>query len=83
MFSIKYLGAFLDETLSGDQHCFELSKTLARANGLLAKARHYAPKELKSMYYALFSSHITYGSQIWGQTNNALYKEYFDYKKQL
>ena len=75
--SIKYLGVFLDETLSGDQHCFELSKILARANGILAKARHYAPEELKSMYHALFSSHINYGSQIWGLTNNAYTQKIF------
>ena len=68
--AIKYLGVYLDETLSGDQHCIELSKILARANGMLAKARHYAPSELKSMYHALFSSHVNYGSLVWGQTNN-------------
>ena len=68
--TIKYLGVYLDETLSGEQHCIGLSKTLARANGMLAKARHYVPDELKSMYHALFSSHINYGLQVWGQTNN-------------
>ena len=66
--AIKYLGVYLDETLTGDQHCNILSKTLSRANGVLAKARHYAPRELRSMYYALFSSHLNYGSQVWGQT---------------
>ena len=75
--AIKYLGVYLDETLSGDQHCIELSKKLARANGLLAKARHYAPDEIKSMYHALFSSHMNYGSQVWGQTNNASAKKVF------
>ena len=53
--AIKYLGVHLDETLSGNTHCIELSKKLSRANGILAKARHYAPNELKSMYHALFS----------------------------
>ena len=61
---------YLDETLSGEHHCIGLSKTLARVNGMLAKARHYAPNELKSMYHALFSSHINYGLQVLGQTNN-------------
>ena len=75
--AIKYLGVYLDETLSGDQHCLELSKKLARANGMLAKARHYAPDEIKSMYHALFSSHINYGSQIWGLTNNPCVKKVF------
>ena len=68
--AIKYLGIYLDETLSGDHQCIELSKKLSRANGLLAKIRHYAPGEILSIYHALFSSHLKYGSQVWGQTNN-------------
>ena len=72
--AIKYLGVYLDETLSGDHHCKELSKILSRANGMLSKARHYAPEELKSMYHALFSSHLTYGLQVWGQTKESLRK---------
>ena len=75
--AIKYLGVYLDETLSGNCHCVELSKKLSRANGILAKARHYAPNELKSMYHALFSSHINYGSQVWGLTNNDCVKKVF------
>ena len=38
---IKYLGIYLDETLSGKTHCDELTKKLNRANGILAKSRHY------------------------------------------
>ena len=68
--AIKYLGVHLDETLSGDEHCNKLYKVLSRINGMLSKARHYVPGELKSMYHSLFSSHLNYGSQVWGQTNN-------------
>ena len=68
--AIRYLGIHLDETLSGDYHCLELSKKLSRANGMLAKTRHYAPNEILPIYHALFSSHLKFGSQVWGQTNN-------------
>ena len=35
---------------------------------MLSKIRHYVPtSELRSIYYAIFSSHMTYGSQVWGQ----------------
>ena len=68
--AIKYLGIYLDETLSGEHHCNQLSKKLSRANGMLAKIRHYAPDEILSIYHALFSSHLKFGSQVWGQTNN-------------
>ena len=37
---------------------------------MLSKIRHYVPlEELKSIYYAIFSSHLTYGCQIWGQSS--------------
>ena len=42
---------------------------LKRANGMLSKIRHYVPyTELRSIYYAIFSSHMTYGCQVWGQS---------------
>ena len=65
---IKYLGIYLDSTLSGKYHCNILANKLKRANGILSKVRHYVPKEeLKSIYHALFSSHMSYGCQVWGQ----------------
>ena len=68
--SIKYLGIFLDSYLSGTHHCDQLIKKLKRANGMLSKVRHYVPQcELKSIYYAIFSSHMVYGCQVWGQRN--------------
>ena len=69
--SIKYLGILLDSTLNWKHHCDILSKKLKRGNGMLMKIRHYVhKKELKSIYYALFSSHLNYGCQIWAQYNN-------------
>ena len=63
---VNYLGIYLDEFLSGEAQCFEHIKKLNRANGMLAKARHYVPElELKNIYHAIFSSHILYGSQVW------------------
>ena len=56
----------MDEFLTGNTQCIELTKKLNRANGMLAKARHYVPEpELKNIYHAIFSSHILYGSQVW------------------
>ena len=70
---IKYLGVNLDETLSGFEHCEEVSKKLSRANGILAKARHYVSlNHLKNIYYATFSSHLYYGCQVWGQSSQTI-----------
>ena len=47
---IKYLGIYLNETLSGKHHCELLKKKLNRANGMLSKIRYYVPTEqLKSI----------------------------------
>ena len=68
---IKYLGIYLDSTLSGNDHCDILTKKLKRANGMLSKVRHYVPRDkLRSIYYAIFSSHMIYGCQTWGQNRN-------------
>ena len=80
--SIKYLGIYLDETLSGKSHFDVLSKKLYLANSMLAKCRNFVrEEELKSIYYAIFSSHLTYGSQIWGQTNDKYMKNIFIIQK--
>ena len=64
--SVKYLGVYIDEFLSGEAHCLELVKKLNRGNGMLAKARHFVPHtDLKNIYHAIFASHIMYGAQVW------------------
>ena len=78
--SVKYLGLAIDEHLNWDMHLHSLKSKLARANGMLAKVRHFVPKSsLQSIYYAIFNSHLNYGCQVWGQNINAItntvYKE--------
>ena len=69
--SVKYLGLIIDEHLSWDSHIHILKAKLNRAVGMLAKIRHYVPHTtIKSIYFSIFSSHLTYGSQIWCQTTN-------------
>ena len=80
--SIKYLGIHLDSTLSGFSHCSHLLPKLRRSVGMLAKARHYLEtKELLSIYHATFSSHLTYGCQIWTQHNNPLINKIISIQK--
>jgi hypothetical protein len=43
---------------------------------MLAKARHYLPtKQILSLYYATFASHLNYGCQIWSQHPNTFLKK--------
>jgi hypothetical protein len=71
--NIKYLGVHLDEFLNGDAHCSQLERKLNRAKGMIAKSRHYLTnneQNILSIYHSIFSSHMIYGCQIWGQTNS-------------
>ena len=66
-YKIKYLSIYIDETLMDTKHCAEVALKLS--NGILAKTRHYVPlTHLKNIYHATFSSHLLYGSQVWGQS---------------
>ena len=48
-----------------------LKQKLNRANGILAKLRYYvSANTLKTIYYALFDSHMRYACQIWGQSHS-------------
>ena len=68
--SVKYLGIFIDCHLNWQKHKTELSAKLSRAVGMLSKIRYYVKKEtLRMIYFGIFSSILTYGSQIWGQQN--------------
>ena len=48
-----------------------LKQKLNTANGILAKLRYYvSANTLKTIYYALFDSHMRYVCQIWGQSHS-------------
>ena len=69
--SVKYLGVFLNDSLSWDTHLNALITKLSRAIGLLAKIRHYTQYSLlKAIYYSLFNSQLIYASQFWGQSKS-------------
>ena len=70
---IKYLGIYIDENLSWKYHITQLSNKLCRANGMLSKIRHFVtPSLLKTIYHAIFSSHMRYGCIVWGQIGSPL-----------
>ena len=70
---LKYLGLILDNKLSWKWHVAELSKRLSRAVGMLYKIRHYCPKSvLRSLYFSIFNSHLSYGLVVWGNAKNCL-----------
>ena len=67
---IKYLGLLMDDRLTWKFHINELCKKLNRSVGMLFKLRHLCPSSvLKSLYFSIFNSHMTYGLPVWGNTD--------------
>ena len=78
--SVKYLGVILDERLQWNFHINQFFLKFNEANTMLCKTRHYVNKtSLRSIYYAIFQSHLSYVCTAWGQntkyTELALTKE--------
>ena len=66
--SVKYLGVKFDSKLNWKSHVSATATKLNRANAILYKVRDFVNANiLKSIYYALFESHIKYACIIWGQ----------------
>ena len=79
---IKYLGLYLDENLNFHHHTSIMASKLRRANGALCKIRHYVPLPvLKTVYYALFHSIMSYASVVWGQNPGGPRKRIFILQK--
>ena len=66
--SVKYLGVKIDTNLSWQYHVNDLSIKLNRANALLFKMRKYVSlKILRSIYFAIFDSDLSYCCLVWAQ----------------
>ena len=73
--SIKYLGVKIDKNLNWNDHIHDIATKLNRANALLFKIRNYVNfNTLKSIYFAIFDSHINYANLKWGQKLNSAFR---------
>jgi len=69
--SVKYLGLDLDEHLTWKNQTNILSNKLNKANAMISKIRHFVDTHtIKSIYFALFNSHLSYGCLSWGCNNS-------------
>ena len=81
---IKYLGILLDSRLTWKHHIFELRKKLNKAVGMIYKLKNIGCDQqiLRSLYYSLFQSHLTYGLCIWGTAHSDyIYKLFLTQKR--
>ena len=78
----KFLGVTIDNKLSWESHCHNLHKKLKSATGMLARIRHNIPQEnYKSLYFALFESHVSYCITVFGNANKQHYEKLFTVQK--
>ena len=82
--SVKYLGVKIDSKLNWKSHAYATATKLNRANAMLYKVRDFVDANiLKSIFYALFESHINYACIIWGQNISTINRLYIFQKKAL
>ena len=82
--SVKYLFIKIDENLNWKQHIHDIALKLNRANSLLFTIRNYVNKHiLRTIYFAIFDSHINYANLMWGQNLHAVNRTVILQKKDL
>ena len=66
----KYLGVYLDNKLSWQEHIHNLQTKLAKFTGLVYKIRNMVPRKILMMLYnALVGSYLRYGVRAWGSSS--------------
>ena len=82
--SVKYLGIKIDESLNWKQHIHDIAIKLNRVNALLYTIRNFVNRHiLRTIYFAIFDTHLNYGNLIWGQNLNAVSRIVILQKKAL
>ena len=81
--SVKYHGIRIDENLNW-KHVTDIAIKLNRTNALLFKIRNFVNVNiLKTIYCAIFDSHINNANVIWAQNFNAVDRVFILQKKVL
>ena len=70
---VRYLGIYLDESLNwSPHHINHLSQKFVKANDMLCKLWHFVNvATIKSIYYAIIHSHLSYVCNAWGKNLNS------------
>ena len=64
--SVKFLGVFIDEQLSWNEHLRHITTCISRNIGILYKTKIYLPKDaLFMLYNSLILPYITYCNIVW------------------
>ena len=65
--SVKFLGVHIDQKLNFKDHIKYICNRVSKATGILYVMKNFAPiSVLKSLYYSLIYSHLSYCTTVWG-----------------
>ena len=82
--SVKYLGVKIDTNLSWQYHINDLSIKLKIANAFLFKMTKYVSlKILRSIYFAIFDSYLSYCCLVWAQNSSTIQQIMISQKRLL
>ena len=82
--SVIYLGIRIDENLNWKHHVSDNAIKLNIANALLFKVRRFPNvNTLKTIYYTIFDSYISYANVVWAQNANVVNRVSILQKKTL
>ena len=82
--SVKYLVIKIDKQLNWSEHINKVAIKLNRTNAMLYKVRDFVLSDtLRSIYCAMFDSHLNYSNLVWGQNTNAIIRLTIVQKKAL
>ena len=70
--NVKYLGVLIDQHLKWNYHISNISKKISRGVGILSKLCNFMDTDLlKTIYFCLVYSHVSYGIHAWGSACNS------------
>ena len=82
--SLRYLGIKIDKRLTRKHQINHVALKLNKADAMMSKLRHVLDiKTLRSVYYAIFESHLCNASLVWVQKNNSVKRLYLLQKTSL
>jgi len=72
----KLLGILIVENFTWKHHLSHINQEVSRALFSLKQVNHFLPKQcMKTLYYSLIHSHLSYGSLVWGNATQSALRE--------
>ena len=69
-YHVKFLGVFIDDTLSWKKHINMVEEKMSKNIGVISRARKYLNNAaMKSLYYAFIHPYIVFGNIAWASVN--------------